>query len=121
MVMGNRFNHLLKPLSMKKSLNVGNRLLAFAQHLLNGVDLADPLTGLRIVRWEIIKGWKPRSKDFDIEAEMNFYVEQQGYKIVEIDIPYRPRIGNKKLKIRDGMTILKRIVSESFRYRTFRS
>ena len=71
------------------------------------------LTGLRVVRWRILKNWKPKSKGFDIEAEINHRVERQGCKIVEIPISYRDRLGEKKLKLRHGFTILRRIISES--------
>ena len=70
-------------------------------------------TGLRVVRWRILKSWEPRSKGFDVEAEMNHIVERRGYKTVEIPIQYRSRLGEKKLKLRHGFTILRRIVSES--------
>jgi hypothetical protein len=72
------------------------------------------LSGLRVVRAEALRNWKPKSKGFDIEAEVNFFVEREGYRIVEIPIDYRSRLGEKKLKLRDGLWILKRIVSESF-------
>jgi len=113
MVTGNRFSHSLELNAMKSPFFIGNRLLAFAQRFLNGVHLKDPLTGLRVVRWQILKNWEPKSKGFDIEAEMNHRVEREGYKTVEIPIHYRSRLGKKKLKLKDGFTILKRIVSES--------
>ncbi len=113
MVTGNRFNHKYELTSMTDPFFVGNRFLALAQLLLNRVNLRDPLTGLRVVRWRVLKHWKPKSKGFDIEAEMNHRVERLGYKIIEIPIHYRSRLGEKKLKLRDGFTILKRIVSES--------
>ncbi len=113
MVTGNRFNHLLTAAAMKNPFYVGNRLLATAQSFLNGVHMNDPLSGLRVVRWKILKNWKPRSKGFDIEAEMNHRVERQGYQIEEVPIPYRARLGGKKLKLRHGVTIFRRIVAES--------
>lgn len=93
---------------------VGNRLIAFAQHVLNGIKLNDPLSGLRVVRTSVLRNWKPKSKGFDVEAEINFVVERAGYRIVEIPINYRRRLGEKKLKLRHGFEILKRIVAESF-------
>ena len=114
MITGNRFNHKYKLSSMTNPFFVGNRSLALAQRLLNGVDLRDPLTGLRVVRWQVLKDWKPKSKGFDIEAEMNHIVERKGYKTVEVSIHYRSRLGEKKLKLRHGFTILKRILLESF-------
>ena len=113
MVTGNRFNHIESPEVMKKPFYVGNRLLAMTQRVLNGVHLDDPLTGLRVVRWGILKGWRPKSKGFDIEAELNHQVERSGFQTVEVSIPYRMRIGEKKLKLRHGFVILKRIIAES--------
>ena len=113
MVTGNRFNHSFELKEMNNLFYLGNRLLAFAQRLLNGVSLRDPLTGLRVVRWQILKNWAPKSRGFDIEAELNYRVEKQGYGIVELPIHYRERLGEKKLKLKHGFTILKRIILES--------
>lgn len=111
MVIGNRFNGHLDWKAMKSPFYMGNRFLALAQLLLNGVSLTDPLTGLRAVKWSILKTWEPKSKGFDIEAEMNHWVDSMGYKTVEIPINYRCRLGIKKLKLTHGFTILKRIVT----------
>jgi len=113
MVTGNRFNHSFELRAMKSPFFVGNRFLALAQRLLNGVNLRDPLTGLRVIRWRILRKWEPNSKGFDIEAEINHRVEKQGYKTVEIPIHYRSRLGEKKLKLKHGFTILRRIIAES--------
>ena len=114
MVIGDRFNgeiNLQK--SWANAFYLGNRLIALAQHTLNGIKLSDPLSGLRVVRADILKNWRPKSQGFDIEAEMNFFVERLGYRITEVPIDYRKRLGTKKLKMRHGIGILKRIVSES--------
>jgi dolichol-phosphate mannosyltransferase len=113
MVCGNRFNQHLDARAMHNIFYIGNRFLAFTHNLLNGIALRDPLTGLRVVRWEILKGWSPRSKDFDIEVELNHHVERKGYDIVEVDVDYRPRLGEKKLKLKHGAVILKRMLLES--------
>jgi glycosyltransferase involved in cell wall biosynthesis len=113
MVCGNRFSENLDLGKMHDLLYFGNRLLAFTHNMLNGVELQDPLTGLRVVRWEILKDWRPTSKGFDVEVELNHHVEREGYGILEVPIHYRPRLGEKKLKLRHGFTILKRIVAES--------
>ena len=115
MVIGNRFKgqyNLSK--SITNPFYVGNRMLALAQLVLNGVKLEDPLSGLRVVRSEALDGWKPKSKGFDVEAEMNAMVGRRGYEIVEIPINYRDRMGEKKLKLRHGLGIMKRILVESF-------
>jgi glycosyltransferase involved in cell wall biosynthesis len=115
MVIGNRFKgETNSQKSLSNPFYIGNRLLAFAQHAVNGINLDDPLSGLRVVRREILEGWRIKSKGFDVEVEMNYRVEQKGFKIIELPIDYRTRLGTKKLKLRHGLGILKRIVSESF-------
>jgi len=113
MVCGNRFNSHFHLKAMHSVLYFGNRLLAFTHNLLNGINLRDPLTGLRVVRWEIVKGWRPKSEGFDVEVELNHLVERKGFGIVELPIYYRARLGEKKLKPKHGLTILKRILLES--------
>jgi glycosyltransferase involved in cell wall biosynthesis len=115
MVLGNRFKgELNNSRTLTNPFYLGNKLFAFAQLVMNGVNLGDPLTGLRVVRSEILEGWKPKSKGFDVEAEMNALIGRKGYKIVEVPIDYRDRMGEKKLKLRHGLGIMKRIVAESF-------
>ena len=113
MICGARFEKPFQLTNVKNIYYVGNRFLAFAQNFVNGVKMRDPLTGLRVVRWEILKDWTPKSKGFDVEAELNYVVERKAYEIREIPIRYRERLGEKKLKLKDGFTILKRILSES--------
>lgn len=113
MICGDRFDKPFQLTNVKNIYYVGNRFLAFAQNFVNGVKMRDPLTGLRVVRWEILKDWTPKSKGFDVEAELNYVVERKAYEIREIPIRYRERLGEKKLKLKDGFTILKRILSES--------
>jgi dolichol-phosphate hexosyltransferase len=113
MVCGNRFNGEVDPQALRSIFYVGNKLLAFSHSKLNGVGLKDPLTGLRVIRAEILRDWSVKSSGFDIEVEMNRLIERRGFKTVEIPIQYRKRLGEKKLKAKHGLSILKRIVLES--------
>jgi dolichol-phosphate mannosyltransferase len=113
MVCGDRFDKPFSMANVRSAYYVGNRFLAFVHFMVNGVNMRDPLTGLRVVRWGIIRDWQPRSKGFDVEAELNYLVERKGYKIREIPIRYRKRLGEKKLKLRHGFTILRRILAEA--------
>jgi glycosyltransferase involved in cell wall biosynthesis len=113
MVCGNRFSGNIEPKAVRSTFYLGNKLLAFAHELLNGVSLRDPLTGLRVIRGELLRRWSVKSQGFDIEVELNRYVERSGYSIVEVPIKYRQRLGEKKLKMRHGATILKRIFQEA--------
>ena len=113
MVCGNRFNGHVDKKALRSVFYIGNRLLSFTHNMLNGVALRDPLTGLRVIRAEILRGWAVKSKGFDVEVEINHLVERKGFTIAEIPIDYRVRLGEKKLKARHGVEILKRIMLES--------
>jgi glycosyltransferase involved in cell wall biosynthesis len=113
MVCGNRFNSHFDLSSMRNVFYFGNRLLAFVHNMFNGLALRDPLTGLRVVRAEILRGWVPKSRGFDIEVELNHHVERRGFGIIEVPILYRSRLGEKKLKLRHGALIFKRVISET--------
>ncbi len=113
MICGNRFNGHVNPKALHSVFYFGNRLIALTHNFLNGVPLKDPLTGLRVVRAKILKGWKVKSKGFDIEVELNHRVEREGFGILEIPIAYRERLGEKKLGVRHGAEILKRIMLET--------
>lgn len=113
MICGNRFTENLNSRALYNLFYFGNRLLAFTHNFLNGVQLTDPLTGLRVVRAEILRGWAVKSKGFDIEVELNHRCERKGFGIEEIPINYRERIGDKKLGAKHGVEILKRIMLET--------
>jgi len=113
MVCGNRFNDTLNLGEKHNILYFGNRIIAFTHNLLNGVQLVDPLTGLRVVRAGILRNWAVKSKGFDVEVELNHQVEREGFGIVEIPIQYRERLGQKKLGVKNGAEILKRIMLET--------
>ena len=110
MVLGDRFSKKYEKESDRNQFYVGNRILGFVQRVLHGVKLNDPYTGLRLIRFELLKGWKPESDGFDIEAELNHRIDCLGYKIVELPIKYRKRLGKKKLSFIHGLKILRRIV-----------
>jgi len=112
MVCGNRFNGYEEKTALSSIFYVGNRFIAFTHNLLNGVSLTDPLTGLRVVRAGILRNWKVQSKGFDVEVELNHHVERSGFGIVEVPINYRERLGQKKLGIKNGGEIFKRIMLE---------
>jgi len=113
MVCGNRYAERTNAVAFHSLLSFGNRLIALTHYLLNGVRLQDPLTGLRVVRANLLRSWQVQSKGFDIEVELNHFIERMGYSTVEVPIQYRPRVGQKKLKISDGAIILKRIMIEA--------
>lgn len=115
MVCGNRLNGKVDKKALFRIFHLGNKLLAYAHKTLNDVALEDPLTGLRVIRTSILREWKIRSKGFDIEVELNSFIQKQGYSTQEIPIKYRARLGEKKLRARDGFKILSRILKQSLK------
>ena len=115
MVCGNRFNGEVDPEALRSKFYFGNKLLSFAHTMLNGVNMRDPLTGLRVIRANILRDWAVKSLGFDIEVELNHEVGRKGFKIIEVPINYRQRLGEKKLKMKHGAEILKRILLETTR------
>jgi glycosyltransferase involved in cell wall biosynthesis len=113
MVCGSRFIGYEEKTAVSSIFYFGNRLIAFTHNLLNGVALDDPLTGLRVVRAELLRGWSMKSKGFDVEVELNQHVKRKGFDIVEVPIRYRERLGEKKLGAKNGLEILKRIMLET--------
>ena len=113
MVCGNRFKGYQDIKALNSVFYLGNRVIAFTHNMLNGIALADPLTGLRVVRAGLLRSWRVRSKGFDVEVELNHRVEREGFGIVEVPIIYRERLGVKKLGVRNGFEILKRILIET--------
>lgn len=113
MVCGNRFSGHVSRRAMADAFYIGNRVIAFTHNFLNGIPLKDPLTGLRVVRTHILENWEVKSKGFDVEVELNHWVERQGFGIMEIPIVYRERLGKKKLGVRHGAQILRRIMLET--------
>jgi glycosyltransferase involved in cell wall biosynthesis len=113
MVCGNRLTKRPDSKALCSVFYYGNKFLAFTHNLLDGLSLRDPLTGLRVVRGKIIFDWAIKSKGFDIEVELNCQVRRKGYSTVEVPIDYRERLGQKKLTVKHGVSILRRILIES--------
>jgi glycosyltransferase involved in cell wall biosynthesis len=115
MVCGNRFTKQTQKGAWPSFFTLGNKFLALAHAVLNNVSLKDPLTGLRVIRTEILIDTTLKSKGFDIEVELNSQITSKGFKTVEVPIKYRTRLGEKKLKAKDGFAILRRICTEIIR------
>jgi len=90
----------------------GNRVLATAHKVFNRVSLQDPLSGLRLLRADILEGWLPTARGFEVECELNCFVRNvRNLQIVEVPILYRERVGEKKLGLRHGFEILRCMIS----------
>ena len=114
MVIGNRFSQFKPRDYLRDRYVFGNLLLRRMHRLLNGAKLQDPLSGLRVVRFEAVEGLQLDSDGFDFETELNIRMLSKGWRIYEVPIKRRERIGKKKLRVRDGFAILARMMKHSF-------
>ena len=88
-----------------------DRLFILLHHVLNGVDVQDPFSGLRLLRYECIKDFHPKSKGFDIELEMNHYiVKTRKLGIIELPISLRKRLGKIKYGYINAFELLRRMM-----------
>jgi glycosyltransferase involved in cell wall biosynthesis len=96
--------------NMRPLNKVGNRLFADITSLLYGISVSDVTTGMRAYRKEVVRSidW---TENVGLSAELLFRPALRGFKIIEIPIDYRPRIGETKLNpLTGGLGIFKSII-----------
>jgi glycosyltransferase involved in cell wall biosynthesis len=122
MTVGNR-----KPVAelgaMSPVRGFGNVLIGAAFAILIGPGTRDLLSGYRVFSRHFREVVVPRSSGFEIEAELVSQAVARGLRVVEFDVPYRPRIAGTASKLhafRDGGRILSTILWQSVRFRPWR-
>lgn len=81
-------------------------------HLLDGPCMQDPFTGLRVIRYDCIRNFRPKAEKFDIEVEINHYVcRTKRLKIIEVPINLRKRLGGSKYGFSHSLAILYRMIA----------
>jgi hypothetical protein len=104
MVVGNRFAGALEKDAMP-FLNryVGNPILSGMTRLLYRLNLKDIHCGMRAIRRDKLETLSLRTPGMEFATEMIVKAVDAGLKVVEIGIPYRPRVGESKLNpLRDA-------------------
>ncbi len=88
----------------------GNRVFAFLVSILYGIECTDATTGFRAYRKEVIKNieW---TENIGLSIELMIKPAALGYKVKEIPIEYRARLGETKLNpIKGGLEMIKTII-----------
>ena len=104
MVVGNRFGGAMERDAMP-FLNryLGNPVLSGTTRLLYRLSLKDIHCGMRGIRREVLPALGLQTPGMEFATEMIVKAADQDLRIREIDIPYRPRMGESKLNpIRDA-------------------
>ncbi len=86
---------------------VGDALLSMAAARLSRVPFLDICSGLWGVRADAISRVRLESTGFEIEAELFLKMARQGFRVSQVPVTYRPRVGVAKLNaFQDGSRIL---------------
>jgi glycosyltransferase involved in cell wall biosynthesis len=102
---------------------LGNVLIRAAFRACIGPGTGDLLSGYRVFGPAFLRAVTPRSAGFEIETELAAEAVAKGMRVVEIPVPYRPRIAGTQSKLRafrDGRRILATIVAQGLRLRPYR-
>jgi glycosyltransferase involved in cell wall biosynthesis len=102
---------------------VGNLIIPAAFYVLIGPGNGDLLSGYRVFSPRFLREVKLRSSGFEIETELASEAVARGMRVVEVPVPYHPRIAGTVSKLRafrDGRRILTMIVVQSLRFRPWR-
>ncbi|OGQ48560.1 MAG: hypothetical protein A3H42_06910 [Deltaproteobacteria bacterium RIFCSPLOWO2_02_FULL_46_8] len=89
-----------------------NKFFNFLINMLFLSSLKDVNSGLRVIKLDQIPDLD--AEKFDIEAQITIRALKKGLRIKEIPIEYLERKGKPKVRVKDGLVILFRIIRERF-------
>lgn len=97
---------------------VGNSLLNFLVNILYNTTLSDMETCYKLIPTKLLKDIDIKSQKFDLEPEITCKILKRGIRIFEVPISYvgRDFSQGKKLTWRDGISALKVIILERFKF-----
>ena len=104
----------------RKAMNfwnmVANKGLTFATNILYNSILSDMETCYKVVRAEVVRGMRIRSRGFEFEPEMTAKILKQGIRIYEVPISYNGRewTEGKKIKWTDAPKALWSLIKYRF-------
>lgn len=115
-VLGNRLHADSK---MPLVRRVGNRMFALLLGYLSSKHVGDTASGMRVVRREALRHLEPLPDGLHFTPAMSAVcLVHESLTIAEIDMPYREREGQSKLRIwRDGFRFLGSILSAAAIFR----
>ncbi len=95
-VSASRFKGKGRISSMPLLNQFGNRMFALLANILYGTSITDITTGMRAFRREVIHSFD-WTENVGLSLELLFRPACAGFKIAEIPISYKPRLGDVKL------------------------
>ncbi len=96
-----------------------NALFTVTVSIMFGVSLMDTLDGYKGFVKDVVTGYRPRARGFDIEIELVARAIRKGYRIVEIPTHENKRAGGKMKShaLRDGFALMVACFREGISYR----
>lgn len=100
---------------------VGNFVWSNLVSLIGNQKVADPASGMRVVRRSSLDRLYPLPDGLNFTPVMSTRAVHEGLKVIEIPISYKERVGRSKLSIvRDGSRFLATILSTALEYNPVR-
>ena len=111
-IVGNRWEYLQN----SNIHRLGNRILNSLFNFLYKTNFSDILCCVKLIPTELIRSFNLKSNGFDIETEIMAKLSLSNQEIIEIPVHYSKRsyIDGKKIKIRDAIPIIKRMLIIKF-------
>jgi len=101
--------------SMPAFNRIGNGIFSFLATYISCMRIKDSQTGLRAFKRDMFGKLDVKAQGLEFETKMTVRAAKLGYKIVEIPIEYRERVGRSKLRpIKDGARMLLAIFSVAY-------
>ena len=115
-VIGSRLRGKRQKGALRRLHLLGNHLITLLANILYGTRISDLCTGFWGFRREVIQNLNLTSDGFQLEAELLTQLARKHYRIGEIPIMYRARVGKAKLDVfRDGVRIARFLIVKRFR------
>ncbi len=100
---------------------IGNFIWSNLVSLLGNQRVADPASGMRIVRREALPHLYPLPDGLHFTPVMSTRSSHEGLRVIEVPVPYAERLGRSKLSIvRDGTRFLTTILWTAMEYNPVR-
>ena len=94
---------------------LGNNIFSILTTYISCMRIKDSQTGLRAFKREMFDKLDVKAKGLEFETKMTVRAAKLGYKIVEIPIEYRERVGKSKLNpLKDGVKMLTALLSVAY-------
>jgi glycosyltransferase involved in cell wall biosynthesis len=94
---------------------IGNSIFSFLATYISCINIKDSQTGLRAFKKETFDRLNVEASGLEFETKMTVRAAKLGYKIVEVPIEYRERVGKSKLRpIKDGVRMLAALLSVAY-------